>query len=113
MKITESRYTLIVADLQWGDTEPQGEELGRLQNQLTRIVPTGGAIGRGMFLFDTHRDYDRIFQLLLLCRSHNRTALALPIESELHLVCDTSTAESIEKAFPDLKLYRVQEAQRQ
>jgi hypothetical protein len=113
MKITESKYTLVVADLQWGDTQPQGGEPGRLENQLTQIVPTGGEVGRCMFLFDTHRDYDRIFQLLLLCRTHNRTALALPVESELHLVCGNSTAESMGKAFPDLKLYRVQGAQRQ
>ncbi len=66
-----------------------------------------------MFLFDTHRDFDSIDLLLQLFRSANRTALALPLESELRLVCDTNKSEAIAAAFPDLKLYRLSPSPKQ
>ena len=113
MKTTESKYTLVVADLQWGDTETQQGIPGRLQDKLNQIGATAVEVGRGMFLFDTQRDYHSIQLLLQLFQASNRMALALPIESELHLVCGETIAELIGSAFPDLKLYQVKATPRQ
>jgi hypothetical protein len=104
MLTREPKYTLIVAHLQFGDLELHQEptEMGRKLSQITTDCVT---IGRGMYLFDTQRDYVNIHRLLTLLRSHNRTAAKLPVESELHLVCHPTIAERISEAFPDLKLY--------
>jgi len=113
MKTTESKYTLVVADLLWGDTEPQGDRPALLQSQLDEIVDKGAKVGRGMFLFDTHRDYTSIQLLRQTIQDANRTVVTLPIESELHLACADSIAKLIAEAFPDLKLFREPPRRRQ
>ena len=107
MKTVESKYTLVVVNLQYGDTESQGDQQARLKSRIDQITAPGVAICRYMFLFDTHRDYDNIQQAVSLFQKERRTTALLPIESELHLVCDLPTVERIAEAFPELKVFRV------
>jgi hypothetical protein len=107
MRTTESKYTLIVADLQWNDMKPDTDTPSPVHSILDEISHHSIELGRGMFLFDTEQDYHLIYKLVDTLARARRGALMLPIESELHFVGDIARAKTISDAYPDLKLYRV------
>jgi hypothetical protein len=107
MKTNEPKYTLVVADLQVGDTSPVQGMSPALESQLGRIPSSVLRIGPRMFLFDTLKDYGSLHNLAQDLASIGRLAAILPIEEELHIVCDDQTVASILARFPNLKVFRL------
>jgi hypothetical protein len=107
MKTAESKYTLVAADLLWGDTNENDDSTALFRAQLAPLTEGVLKVGRYMFLFETKKDYERIYRLQALLSNYGRMALILPIEEELHLVGDKHIEQAIAKACPDLSVYRI------